>query len=126
MKVQFSLNQKIGVEFDAETQLQMFEQLASLQEVFDQKECGKCKGTDFKFYIRKVQDGKDEYIYPELHCSNLSCRAKLTFGQMKGGSLFPVRYEREGKEYVKDAEGKGVKRGNNGWVKYNRETGKEE
>ena len=109
---------------DGENPLEIFEKLAMLQEVFCEDKCGKCGNTALSYRVRKVQDGKKEYTYPELGCNK--CYAKLTFGQSDDGRLFPVRYQRKDKEYIKDKDGRNIPKGSNGWVKYNKETGKEE
>lgn len=116
----------VVLEAVGENHLELFEQLSSLQEVFQQDKCGKCGNANLKFVVRKVQDGKKEYKYPEIRCSSPKCLAKLTFGGMEGGALFPVRFEREDGAYKKDANDKLIPRGSWGWVKYNKETGKEE
>lgn len=103
-----SANGRIEVFAEGETQKEVFRQLSSLQEVFEQDYCGVCGGNLLRYVVRTVEDN-DFY---ELHClsfdktSNKSCRAKLAFGQHKGkeGTLFPKR---------KDAEGKYLP--NNGW-----------
>lgn len=124
MEVTFKLNEKLSVKFNAENPMAIFESLSSLEEVFSEECCGKCGGNKLTHRIRKASQGKKEFDYPELICT--ACNAKLTFGQSDNGALFPVRYVREGKEYVKGPDGKNIKKGINGWVKYNHTTGKEE
>jgi DNA-directed RNA polymerase subunit RPC12/RpoP len=127
MKVNYkSKNGRLGCEFEGKGHLDIWKQIASFQEVFEEEKCGKCGKDNIKYVLRVAQDGKDEYEYPELRCN--SCGAKLSFGTMKdgNGTLFPIRFEREGKEYKKDANGKSIPKGSYGWVKYNKETGKEE
>jgi DNA-directed RNA polymerase subunit RPC12/RpoP len=129
MKVNYkNKNGRLSCEFEGKGHLDVWRQIASFQEVFEEEKCGKCGKDNLRFNLRISSDakGKEEYEYPELRC--LSCGAKLTFGIMKDGkeTLFPVRNEREGKEYKKDANGKLIPKGSYGWVKYNKETGKEE
>lgn len=126
MQVQHKINDKITIVVDGDTQLDVFQKLARMGEVFGETHCAKCKKDNISFRVRNVKDGKKEYNYPELVCNNSDCRAKLTFGTMEGGELFPVRFERNEGEYVKDKNGKNVPKGTWGWVIYNRETGKEE
>lgn len=114
MKVEVKVSDRVTVTAEGETQLQVFEQLGTMQEVFGEKECGKCKKTDLTFRVRKVTKGKQEFVYPELQCR--SCWAKLTFGQkMEDKTLFPHRKNEDGSE-----------KGKRGWVVYNKETQQEE
>jgi hypothetical protein len=128
LKVQLRVSPTVHVVAEGETQMDVFQQIAEMQEVFGEQKCGKCGCTDLSYRVRKVPDGKkSEFSYPELVCQNKDCWAKLSFGQAKeDGKLFPVRFERDGKEYKKDANGKNIRRGSNGWVKFNKETNKEE
>jgi len=134
LRVEQQINNTTVVVAEGETQLEVFKQLASMTEVFDNSVCQKChnkEGHGVSFTIRKASKGKKEFEYPELVCKDGKCRAKLTFGQADGGVLFPVRFERGKSEdgttvYLKDSEGKNIPRGKWGWVRYNKETGKEE
>ena len=102
MKVIFKVSDKMTVELEAKTQKDIFQQLGSIQEIFGETLCGKCKGTKLRFVVRNVDDN-DFY---ELHC--LDCHAKLPFGcHKKGDTLFPKRKDDDGK-YLPD----------NGWFKY--------
>lgn len=123
MKVEYRISPRATVVAEGDTQLDVFTSLASMQEIFGESKCGKCDSEDIQFKIRTVKDGKKEYTYPEMQCRK--CWAKLSYGQMEGGALFPVRYLREDGEYVK-VDDKLVPKGTRGWVKYNKETGKEE
>lgn len=87
----------------------LFKQLAAFTEVFSDESCGKCKSGDVAYVVRNVEDN-DFY---EKKCK--SCGAKLAFGShKKGDTLFPKR--KDGDSWLLDS----------GWVKYNRETNKEE
>lgn len=116
------------IQVEGESQIDVFKAMASAQETFGEEKCGKCGKPNFKYVVRVAKDeAGDEYEYPELKCTNPGCYAKLSFGQeKKGGGLFPIRFQRDGKNYVKDKDGKSIPRGTNGWVKYNRETKQEE
>ena len=111
MKVNYSTgNGRLSVELNAETQPDLFEQLAYFQEVFGETGCGKCGSENLRFQVRTVEDN----LYYELRC--LDCGAKLAFGAMKkGGRLFPRRKNKDG-EWLPDR----------GWVKWNKETQQEE
>lgn len=112
------------IQVEGETEMDVFENISSAEEVFSEANCGKCGSTEIRYKIRRVTDGKKEYKYPEMQCQK--CYAKLTFGQSDNGVLFPVRHLREDGNYVLDKDGKRVAKGKNGWTKYNRETKKEE
>tara|TARA_R110002110_G_scaffold140581_2_gene327975 strand:+ start:913 stop:1242 length:330 start_codon:yes stop_codon:yes gene_type:complete len=101
---------KISIEIEADTQVELFQQLANFQEIFSESSCGKCGNDNVRFQVRNVDDN----LYYEARCP--SCGAKLAFGVMKkGGRLFPKRKDKEG-GWLPDG----------GWVKWNPETQKEE
>ena len=89
-----SLNGRIEIVAEGDTQKEVFQQLASLQEVFEETSCGmpNCKSENLRFVVRTVDDNN----FYELHC--LDCRARFVFGQhKKNGTLFPKRKDDEGK-----------------------------
>ena len=101
---------KISVEIEFETQIELFQKLSNFQEIFEETTCGKCGSENIKYQVRNVDDN----LYYELRCTD--CGAKLAFGVMKkGGRLFPKRKDKEG-NWLPD----------NGWVKWNSKTQKEE
>tara|TARA_R100001163_G_scaffold39866_1_gene30240 strand:+ start:58 stop:387 length:330 start_codon:yes stop_codon:yes gene_type:complete len=105
MKVTYSSG-KLSVEFDCDSQKELFAQLSAYQEVFGESVCGKCGSDNLRFVVRE-NDGNEYY---ELRC--LDCGAKLAFGvNKKGGTLFPRR---------KDAEGNWLP--DRGWTKWNPKT----
>lgn len=126
MKVQKRINQNITVLAEGDEYLDIFKQLAGLEEAFGEDSCGKCKSSDLRFVYRITKDGNDTYEYPELQCKK--CKAKLTYGiskQDKG--IYPKRYATNDKgKVLKDDNDNAIKRGTFGWTKYNRETGTEE
>lgn len=96
-------------ELDASDERGLFEKLAHIQEIFDNK-CGKCKSENIKFVVRNVDENK----YYEGSCTD--CYARLSYGcHKKGGTLFPKRKDNEG-NYLPDG----------GWLKWNKEEGKAE
>lgn len=111
MKVNYTNKSgRLSVELTGDTQREVFEQLASFQEVFDQSVCGKCGSTDISYRVRNVEDN----LYYEVVCNE--CGARLSFGSMKkGGGLFPKR---------KDGDGNWLP--DRGWVKWNAKTGQNE
>lgn len=101
-------NGRMQVELEGKSQADIFEQLATFQEVFENTECvrnGK-KSDNVKFVVR---EDAEENKYYELVCQDSDPElryAKLAFGQhKKGGSLFPRRKDKDNK-YLP----------NNGWV----------
>lgn len=105
-------NNRIRAEFDAQTQTDMWEQLSSFQEVFEETACGKCGSENLRFVVREVDDNK----YYELRCLESNCRARLSFGcHKKGGGLFPKRKDENG-----------VWKGDSGWTVWNAGNKKEE
>lgn len=110
MKLHYKLNNKIGVEVEADGQKELFKEIASVQEIFGESKCGMCGKEDIKFVVRNV----DSNEYYEMRC--LSCYAALPFGQhKKGGTLFPKRKD-ENNKYLP----------NNGWYIWNKETKEKE
>jgi hypothetical protein len=104
MKVTFYATDNLKFEVDGEMQIDVFEKISSIQEVFSHTTCGVC-GAEAIFRVREDKEGNKYY---EMYCIDLSCRAKLAFGQnKKGGTLYPKR---------KDKEGNWIP--NNGWEKY--------
>jgi formate dehydrogenase assembly factor FdhD len=103
MQVQFKVSPTVIVTLEADKQCELFEELATVQEVFGQTNCGAC-GSDQLQYV--VREDKEENKYYELKCRKCGC--KLAFGQhKKGGSLFPRRKDKDN-NYLQ----------NNGWTKW--------
>jgi len=109
MKATLQVNNRLSVEIDASGQKDLFEELASLQEIFGVTKCGKCGGEDLKFVVRE-NDGNKFY---ELHCQKSGCFARLAFGShKKGDTLFPKRKDSDG-QYLPDG----------GWTRWDKEKG---
>lgn len=125
MKVQVKVGPNTFITAEAENQLDLFKQLSDLTEVFGEESCAKCN-SPYKYRVRTVSDGKKQYVYPELVCTNRDCRAKLSFGQSENGALFPKRYQQKDGEAVTDESGRKVIKGNWGWAAYNKDSGEEE
>lgn len=99
-------------EVEARGEKSLFEEVAHIQEVFDQK-CGKCNSEDVQLVVRdaETKDGK-KCKYYEMRCR--SCGARLAFGvHQEGGTLFPKRKGEDG-EWLPS----------NGWTKWDKELGK--
>lgn len=109
-------NGRLTVILEGSTQVEIFEQLAQFQEVFENTTCtkGGKSSDEIKFVVRKTTDekGKKEYKYYELHCTAKDKDlggAKLAFGlHQEGGTLFPKKKDEDG-NWLPD----------NGWVKWN-------
>jgi hypothetical protein len=79
-------NNRIVFECEAATEKAAFEQLAYLQELFEETACGCCQSPDIRPDVREV-DGNKFY-----HMKCRACSARLDFGQTKKGEhLFAKR-----------------------------------
>lgn len=86
MKALYNVNNKLQFEVEGKGQKDLFKELATIQEIFGEENCGACKKSNIKFVVRNVEDND----YYELRCNE--CGASLSFGQhKKGGTLFPKR-----------------------------------
>lgn len=104
MKAILKVNDNLSFELNAEKQKGMFEELATLQEIFGVAKCGKCGKQHLRFVVRENDGNK----YYELHCED--CYARLAFGSHKtGDTLFPKR--KDGDTYLPD----------NGWTKWDKD-----
>lgn len=116
MKLNVTVRQGVTVQVEAETQKELFQLYAQAWEVFGEKVCGICHGDRIRPVWRTASNGKQSYDFPEYHCLNPECRARLSFGQhIEGGTLFPHR--------KLDANGKpdreaGSWGDHNGWTQY--------
>jgi len=118
MKVNFTVVNGLSFEFDTNTSVETFEQLAEIQEMFGDPYCGCCDSEKPVRFVKRTNDGND---YFELQCTN--CFAKLGIGQMKKekGKLYPKRTwnslsPSEQKQWPSKYEGKYLP--NNGWHKW--------
>ena len=119
MKVSYKLllgGKEILIEQECENDCEVFKFLNHMQELFDNNVCEKNGKKSDKVRVN-VRVDSDENEYFELVCVDPKvpdCNyAKRKFGvTKKGHNLFPKN---------KDSEGNW-----NPWVKYNKETGKEE
>ena len=125
MKVQFRVGPKIIVDLEAAKQKDLFKLMASAQEVFGEKSCGLCGGTDVYPAWRtatKIEGKKVEtFEFPEMRCGNHECRARLTYGTINDdtGTLFPQRkLLPNGKPPGKLDKGQASFGEHNGWTKW--------
>jgi hypothetical protein len=104
MRFQRKVSRNLVVEAEAENEQKLFEAIASVEEVFAERECGRCGCQDLQFRVRSRSNNK----FYERVCLNPKCRAVLSFGVHRaGGTLFPRRKD--------EAD---AKLPNNGWVKW--------
>lgn len=119
MKVLYTTKDgRMTVELEGNSQAEIWRQIASFQEVFEDTKITKFEQTsdDVRFTVRKDDDDNE---YFELRYAGDNPKlfgVKKAFGQNKKpeGKLFPKRKDKEG-NYLPD----------NGWVKYDKEQGKE-
>ena len=102
MQIQVKVNASTIVTVEAAKQKDAFKQVASAHEVFGEKRCGCCGGTNIVPAWRTVSKvtGKkiEEFEYPEYHCLGMTedgrrCGARLSLGTINDdtGTLFPIR-----------------------------------
>ncbi len=86
-----SIDSRLQVDWDSGNVKEMFEQLAALQEVFEEPHCGCCQSTRIRADVRTPQTFK----YFQLVCQQ--CGARLDFGQSKDlVRLFAKRTDKDG------------------------------
>ena len=127
MKVEFKVSDKVAICAEGENTLDIFAQLAQMQEVFQHSKCGLCGSELYRFVVRKATDGKKkEFNYYELHCQNPKCRARLAFGNSDNNVLYPKRKwnqlsdsekEQRANEQAEAEASYGFLK-NNGWYKW--------
>lgn len=95
LKVQRKLNANTIIEADGQTTAEVFEKLASLEEVFRVTQCGKCGCDRVTFTVRR---DKEDHVYYQAQCLDANCGAEFRFGVRKkpAGTLFPQLKDRDG------------------------------
>lgn len=107
----------------------IWEQIASFQEVFCENKCGKCKKVGFvKFTVRDSEDDSGEkFKYHELVCT--ACGAKKGFGLNRDGkTLFPKTSVKKKEKvlfdtFKKSDDDKVAYLPDSGWLKWDKEKG---
>ena len=85
MKARIKTTTDLSFQVEAETEEELFKQVARVQEVFQHKSCGKCSSPNVRFVCRHDSSEND---WLEVVCQE--CRAKLIFGRTKkGGQIYP-------------------------------------
>lgn len=122
MQVTVWVSKNLSVQVEGDDNKAVFKGVAEAQELFSDSCCGACKSDNIKYQVREVEDNQ----FYEIVCND--CYSKLSYGHAKtGGKMYPKRMETDNKgKAVKDKDGKGKSLPHKGWVKYNRETGKNE
>lgn len=108
MEIQYrSMSGRLFIKVEGANQKEVFEKLASAQEVFEADDkCGCCGKPNIRFRVRHVAKGNKNFDYFEMSC--MDCYARLAFGQSTDTiSLFPKRKDESG-GYLP----------NHGWAKY--------
>lgn len=91
MEATFKVKEGLVFKIEGKSETDVFDQLASLQDVFGETHCGLCKKGNIRFATRTVEDDK----YYEIQCAD--CGAKLALSQnKKGGTLYANRRLKNG------------------------------
>ena len=90
MKANVRATPDLTFQVDAETEEELFKQVARVQEVFQHQSRGKCSPPNVKFVCRHDSSEND---WLEVVCKD--CRAKVIFGRTKkGGQIYPkIRWD---------------------------------
>lgn len=118
---------KLWLEVTADTQKELFTSIAGLTDVFSEEKCGLCGSEDIKPIVRKSSKGKQEFEYPEYHCQNPQCLARLTIclNNDKSGNMYAQRRLTDKNEPATGSKvGKYGK--HNGWTKFKGDTKSDE
>lgn len=115
MKVNWKFGQ-MEFEFEGATTKEIFRQIASAQVTFQDSKCGACGHDQVVYISRTAESDGEKHEYLEIQCTK--CKAKLSFGQGRDGSLYPKRAKvgKKGK-VLKDGD-KTLYLEHNGWVKF--------
>jgi len=90
MKASVKVTNDLSFQVDAETEEEVFKQVARVQEIFKHESCGKCNSAEVKFVCRHDSSEND---WLEVVCQ--VCRGKVIFGRTKkGGQIYPkIRWD---------------------------------
>ena len=88
MKATLKVNPSLVVELEGGNQKELFEKIASTQEIFKARSCELCKSDNTTFNVRTATKDKKTFTYYELKCNH--CGASFQFGVLQEGDrLFP-------------------------------------
>lgn len=100
LKALWEVKKGLSFEVEGKEQKDVFEQLASIEDVFGEKFCGLCHKDNLQFVVRNVEDNN----FYEIKCKD--CGGKLSLSQnKKGGTLYPNRKLKNGLPAKVDDEG---------------------
>lgn len=114
----------LSFEVTADTEPELFKQVARVQEVLAVDCCGKCKNKNIKFVVRAAAK-KSKWM--EIVCQDFDCRAKLVYSSTEDGSMvYPKKRwdhlsEAQKEQRIKEKEYADSHNGwlpNDGWFKY--------
>lgn len=117
LKALYKVRENLTFEFESKEQPDIFEQLASCQEVFGIQHCELCKKGDLKFQVRKVDKSK----FFELVCKTPGCGGKLALSvHQDGDTLYPISKLKNGVP-AKVADEGPFDWSTKGWHKYDKD-----
>jgi hypothetical protein len=115
MKAELKVRPNLIITLEEDKMTDLFELMSAAQEVFSEN-CGKCGSDDIKFLVRK----NDKSTFLELQCKKCWAKLPISPHDNKMGTIYPKRYN-------KDKEtGTTTWLPDQGWCRYNKETGKKE
>ena len=92
LKANFRVRPELTLEIECKEQKNLFEDIASIQEVFENQSCTLCtQHGPVRFVVRTVE----EDLYYEYRCDSCGARLNLSVNK-KGGTLYVVRKLKDG------------------------------
>ena len=84
IKATVKANENLSFEVSADTEPELFRQVARVHEGFAVKKCGKCGCEDVKFVVRAASK-KSKWM--EVVCQDFNCRAKLVYSSTEDQTM---------------------------------------
>jgi hypothetical protein len=91
-----TLGGKLTLEIDVSGTVELVRELARIQDICEQTECSHCKGTDFKYGYRVV----NEDPYYELVCKKCHWKLGFTMTKKDPKNLYPRRINQKTKQPI--------------------------
>jgi RNase P subunit RPR2 len=116
MKANIKATNDLSFQVEAETEDELFKQVARIQEVFQHESCGQCNSKKVSFVCRHDSSEND---WLEVVCKE--CRAKVIFGRTKkGGQIYPkIKWDQlSEKQKQQRANEKGYAESHRGYLPY--------